>query len=106
MAIEVRPVGVTCNLRCDYCYEQPMRDEQAVFRYDREKVLAAIAKLGPNDYFSLFGGEPMVLAFDQFEELLRLAFERWGKSGLQTNCCLITDRHIALFAKYKTQVGI
>lgn len=106
MAIEVRPVGVTCNLRCDYCYEQPMRDEQAVFRYDREKVLAAIAKLGPNDYFSLFGGEPMVLAFDQFEELLRLAFERWGKSGLQTNGSLITDRHIELFAKYKTQVGI
>lgn len=108
MANEVRPVGVGCNLRCDYCYEFDMRNEQAVHRYDREKVLAAIAKLGPgpDQFFSLFGGEPMLLAFHHFEELLKIAFERWGHSGLQTNGSLITEKYIDIFTKYKTHVGI
>jgi uncharacterized protein len=84
-----------------------MREKAPVHRYDREKVLAAIAKLkGPDQFFSLFGGEPMVLNFDHFEELLRISFERWGKSGLQTNGSLITDRYIDLFDKYKSHVGI
>lgn len=106
MAIEVRPVGVGCNLRCDYCYEFDMRNEQAVYRYDREKVLAAIDKLGPEESWSLFGGEPMILAFHHFEELLQLCHKRWGKSGLQTNGSLITEKYIDLFTKYKSHVGI
>jgi uncharacterized protein len=108
MANEVRPVGVGCNLRCDYCYEFPLREEQAVHRYDREKVLAAIDKLGagPDQFFSLFGGEPMILAFHHFEELLSIAHTRWGHSGLQTNGSLITEKYIDLFTKYKTHVGI
>ena len=60
MSIEVRPVGVTCNLRCSYCYEQPVRDIEPVHRYNKEKVLdkhlallATVASLSP--YIGLFG---------------------------------------------------
>jgi uncharacterized protein len=83
-----------------------MRDAVPVHRYDREKVLAAVAQLGPDEYFSLFGGEPMLLAFPHFEELLQIAFTRFGKSGVQTNGSLITEAHLDLFTKYHTQVGI
>src|SRR3954469_6447285 len=101
MSTEVLPVGVTCNLRCNYCYEENLREVNPSEKYDREAVLASIAKL--TDPFSLFGGEPLILHKTHLEELLKIAFERWGYSGVQTNGALITDEHIELFRKYNTQ---
>jgi uncharacterized protein len=106
MSIEVRPVGVSCQLQCTYCYEEGMREKQRTHRYDREAVLASINKLGPKDHFSLFGGECLILPLEQIEELLKLAYERSGSSGLQTNGALITDAHIDAFIKYKSHIGI
>jgi len=107
MSIEVRPVGVTCNLRCDYCYEEKTREESGrSYRYDKEAVLAAIDKLKPGDHWSLFGGEALILNMTDLEELLKLGFDRNGKSGIQTNGSLITEAHIELFRKYKTHIGI
>ena len=106
MSIEVRPVGVSCQLRCTYCYEEGMREVQRTHRYDREAVLSSIAKLGKDDVFSLFGGECLILPLPDLEELLALSFQRSKRSGLQTNGALITDKHIELFIKYNTHVGI
>ena len=104
MSIEVRPVGVTCNLRCSYCYEQPVRDIEPVHRYDKEKVLAQLQHV--TGQWSLFGGEALLLPLPDLEELLQLAFNRWKQSGVQTNGTLITPAHIELFHKYNTHVGI
>lgn len=106
MSIEVRPVGVTCNLQCTYCYEESMREVQRSHRYNREAVLAAIDKLAPNEYFSLFGGEALILPLKDLDELLQIAHTRFGHSGVQTNASLITEKHIELFIKYNTHVGI
>lgn len=87
-----------------YCYEQNLRDVNPAEKYNREAVLAAIAKLkGP---WSLFGGEPLILHKHHLDELLRLSFEKHKYSVIQTNGSLITDDHIEMFKKYKTQVGI
>jgi uncharacterized protein len=104
MTIEVRPVGVTCQLRCKYCYEEPLRTAAPIHVYDREAVLASIEKL--DSAFSLFGGEPLILNLKDLEELLSIAYTRWGHSGLQTNGTLITEAHIDLFRKYNTHTGI
>lgn len=104
MSIEVRPVGVTCNLRCSYCYEQPVRDIEPVKRYNREKVLAELQHVA--SHWSLFGGEALLLPLQDLEELLRLAYDRWKQSGVQTNGTLITTEHVELFHKYNTHVGI
>ena len=104
MSIEVRPVGVTCNLRCAYCYEEPVRTKTPTLRYDRTAVLAAIDKAEHN--WSLFGGEALLLNLEDLEELLKVSFDRWKRSGVQTNGTLITPKHIELFEKYHTHVGI
>ena len=28
MSIELRPLGVACNLACHYCYQNPQRDAE------------------------------------------------------------------------------
>jgi uncharacterized protein len=104
MSIEVRPVGVTCNLRCSYCYEQPVRDIEPVHRYDKEKVLAQLQHVTGS--WSLFGGEALLIPLSDLEELLQIAFDRWKYSGVQTNGTLITPSHIELFHKYNTHIGI
>ena len=104
MSIEIRPVGVTCNLRCRYCYEENMREVTPTSRYNREAVLEAASKL--TDHFSLFGGEPLLIPLKDVDELLTLACTRFGWSGVQTNGNLITDKHIEVFERCKTQVGI
>lgn len=106
MSIEIRPVGVSCQLQCTYCYEEGMRQRQRSHRYDREAVLASIEKLDKRDYFSLFGGECLLLPLPDLEELLSISFTRAKRSGLQTNGALITEKHIELFIKYNTHVGI
>lgn len=104
MSIEVLPVGVTCNLKCSYCYEAPLRNAKSNHRYERDAVLAAIDKL-PGQW-SLFGGEALILPIEHIEELLKKGFEKWKATGIQTNGTLITEAHMDLFVKYKTHVGL
>lgn len=104
MSIEILPVGVTCNLRCDYCYEQPERAKTPVSKYNREAVLEGLKS--SRGFWQMFGGEPLLLRFEHLEELLKAGHDRWGYTGIQTNGTLITPKHIELFLKYKTQVGI
>lgn len=102
--IEVLPVGVTCNLRCDYCYEQAERDKQPVHKYDREQVLKGLET--SQGFWQVFGGEPLLLRFEDLDELLTLGCQKWGYTGIQTNGTLITPKHIELFIRCNTQVGI
>jgi uncharacterized protein len=104
VSYEVNPVGTTCQLACSYCYEQTDRDAHPVQRYHREAFLAAVDKI--TDYWSLFGGEALILPLPQLEELLKKGFDKNKRTGVQTNAALITDAHIDLFIKYKTSVGI
>ncbi len=105
MSVELRPLGVLCNIQCQYCYQNPQRDAGNLPRsYDMEAMKGAIrAEGGP---FSLFGGEPLLLPVDVLEELWSWGLEEYGSNAIQTNGTLIDGRHIALFRKYKVQVGI
>jgi uncharacterized protein len=105
MTVELRPLGVACNIACHYCYQQPQRDA-GNFRqaYNLERMKAAtIREGGP---FTLFGGEPLLLPLADLEELFRWGKEEYGRSGIQTNGILLTDEHIRLFKTYNVDVGI
>lgn len=105
MTIEVRPLGVTCNLSCQYCYQNPMRDANNMSKkYDINKMKRAIEK--QNDSFVLFGGEPLLLDEADLEELWSWGFKRYGFNGTQTNGALINENHIRMFKQYRVNVGI
>jgi uncharacterized protein len=105
MAVEVRPLGVACNIKCHYCYQQPQRDAGGSAKeYDMEAMKAAVVR--ENSRFTLFGGEPLLVPLDDIEELWSWGWQKFGRNGIQTNGSLITEKHIKLFKKYNVGVGI
>jgi len=105
MTIEVRPLGVLCNLGCEYCYQDPQRQAGNIGKlYDVELMKQALAE--ENGAFTLFGGEPLLLPERDLEELWAWGLAHFGKNSVQTNGTLIGDAHIAMFRKYKVDVGI
>jgi len=105
MGVELRPLGVQCNIQCQYCYQNPQRDAGDLARsYDIERMKAAIkAEGGP---FALFGGEPLLVPEQDLENLWSWGLEQFGYNAVQTNGTLINDEHIRMFKAYKVSVGI
>ena len=105
MSIEVRPLGVKCNIQCQYCYQNPQRDAGNIpTGFDVARMKAGLERAGSN--FTIFGGEPLLVPEAVLEELWAFGLERFGTNGIQTNGSLISDRHIRLFKQYKVNVGI
>lgn len=105
MTVEVRPLGITCNLQCLYCYQHMQRDAGNIrHSYDIDKMKAAIEKEG--SYFSLFGGEALLVPEHDLEALWSWGYEKYKQNGIQTNATLINDNHLRLFKQYNVHVGI
>lgn len=105
MSVELRPLGVRCNIRCEYCYQNPQRDAGASTKhYDIEAMKKAVEKEGGP--FTLFGGEPLLISRDDLEALWAWGLEKYGSNSIQTNGVLITPDHIRMFKQYKVSVGI
>jgi uncharacterized protein len=105
MSVELRPLGIKCNIMCQYCYQNPMRDAGNVANhYDMKLMKSAIEEI--NEPFVLFGGEPLLMPMDDLEELLAYGLQKFGRNACQTNGTLLTDEHISLFRKYRVQVGV
>ena len=80
MTIELRPLGVACNLQCHYCYQNPQRDADGRLpHYDIEKMKEAAAREGQP--FSVFGGEPLLVPVKDLESLWAFGFERFGRNS-------------------------
>lgn len=105
MGVELRPFGVRCNIQCQYCYQNPLRDAgQDRHSYDLERMKAALQEEG--QAFTLFGGEPLLLPLEDLEHLWSWGLTKFGGNSLQTNGTLIEDEHLRLFRTYRVSVGI
>ncbi|HYK05825.1 MAG TPA: radical SAM protein [Thermoanaerobaculia bacterium] len=105
MTVEVRPLGVQCNLGCHYCYQNPQRQAgNTGARYDLEAIKAAVESEGGP--FALFGGEPLLVPLEDLETLWAWGLDRFGSNSIQTNGVLITSEHVELFRRYRVHVGI
>src|SRR3954454_23837991 len=105
MTLEVRPLGVACDLQCHYCYQNVHREAgNSGGGYDMEVLKREIEKRGRG--FHLFGGEPLLMREDDLEELWKWGHERYGRNGLQTNGVRLNERHLEMFRKYDVSVGI
>ena len=104
MTVEMRPLGVRCNLGCEYCYQEPERlSGNDRGRYSIEAMIATADE--HDTRFSVFGGEPLLVPIRDLERIWRFGLHRFGQNGIQTNGTLITERHYELFQKYKVHVG-
>lgn len=105
MSVELRPLGVACNIQCQYCYQNPQRDAGNVARaYDMDLMKAAIEREGGP--FTMFGGEPLLIPEPDLEELWAWGLERFGRNSVQTNGVLINDRHVDMFKRYNVNIGL
>jgi uncharacterized protein len=105
MSVELRPLGVRCNIGCRYCYQEPQRDAGNLPRgYDVAAMKAAL--LAGGQPFILFGGEPLLLPKADLEDIWRFGRDRFGDNGVQTNGTLIDDDHVRMFRDYRVRVGI
>lgn len=105
MTVELRPLGVHCNIACQYCYQNPQRDAGNMGkRYDVETMKRAIVEEGGP--FTIFGGEPLLVPEEDLEQLWSWGLEKFGRNGIQTNGTLINEAHIQMFKRYNVKVGI
>ena len=105
MSVELRPLGVLCNMACLYCYQNKQRDAgHRSHLYDIASIQKAIEQIGGG--FHMFGGEPLMLPKKDLEALWKWGFERFGSNGLQTNGILLDDDHIGMIQRYSVVVGI
>lgn len=93
-----------CDGGCRSCYEEKIRDN-CLPEYDINKIFDSIGE-SENKFFTIHGGEPLLLKIKDIKKLLKFSFEKTKRSGIQTGGHLITDKHIELFKKYNTHVGI
>lgn len=105
MSVELRPLGVKCNIQCQYCYQNPQRDAGNVLhKFDLPAMKAAVESEGGG--FTLFGGEPLMTPEETLEDLWSWGLKKYGHNGIQTNGTLINDKHIRMFKEYKVHVGV
>lgn len=105
MSVEVRPLGVECNLACQYCYQNPQRDLGERPRpYDIDRMLATIT--AEDQPFALFGGEPLLVPLPDLERLWAHGLQRFGHNRIQTNGSLVEPAHIDAFLRYRVRVGL
>lgn len=111
MGLTVKLMG--CNGLCRRCYENRIRSVDKGTSYDIEKILATLERetlkhpKGKRGHtVCIHGGEPLLMKIEDLERLLKRTCELYGYSSIQTNGTLITDKHIELFKKYKTSIGV
>ncbi|MFH1509552.1 MAG: radical SAM protein [Candidatus Nealsonbacteria bacterium] len=101
---ENRPEGP-----CTYCYNTSPRRNFRDGKVTDIKVLEdTLRKEFPKKQggIILHGGEPLYMEEKILKKLLKLSFELSGRSNIQTNGSLISDKKIKLFKKYKTHIGV
>jgi len=117
-AIEVKPAGAACNLRCDYCYylgkgcsqpAAPARMSDDVLESYIRQVVAIHGRRAEIE-FAWHGGEPTLCGIPFFERAMALQ-EEYGAgrrmlNTLQTNGTTLTDDWCRFFRDHHFRIGI
>jgi uncharacterized protein len=97
MTVEIKPLGLKCNLNCAYCYQREERKEEVLRPFNPE----AMVKAAGGCKFSFFGGEALLNPRDVLEY-----FFKNGATSIQTNGTLIDAWHIQKFKEYNVGIGV
>lgn len=117
-AIEVKPIGAACNLRCAYCYylgkgsgysaTPALMSDEVLERYVQQVI--AIHGRRAEIEFAWHGGEPTLSGIPFFQRAMQLQ-EKYGAgrrilNTLQTNGTLLTDDWCRFFRDHHFRIGI
>ena len=100
----VTPAGISCNLRCDYCYNKSLTVSRCSIMSEQVlKRLIETAFFETNTRFIWHGGEPLLAGKEFFAKVVHLQ-KQYGKgkffiNSIQTNCILIDDEWAKFFVK-------
>ena len=117
--IFVKPVGASCNLRCDYCYylgksdacgsdNRAVMDDRTLENYIKHHYSASS---GDMILFTWHGGEPLLAGIDFYKKVVSFQ-KKYLPSGknflnaVQTNATLVDDEWCDFFVENKFSVGI
>ena len=117
-AIEVKPIGAACNLRCEYCYylgkgsgqsAAPALMSDSVLECYVQQVIAIHGHKAEIE-FAWHGGEPTIAGIPFFEKAVQLQ-QKYGAgrrilNTLQTNGSLLTDEWCHFFRDHHFRIGI
>jgi len=116
--VMLKPVGATCNLKCEYCYYLEKKDlyaadEKYIMSEDLlekfiEQYLAS--QTMPQVLFTWHGGEPLLRNRSFYQKALELQ-RKYGRgrqidNAIQTNGTLLTDDWCKFFKDNNFLVGI
>ena len=117
-AIEVKPIGAACNLRCEYCYYlakgggyaagPSLMTDEVLENYIRQ-VIDIHGRYAEIE-FAWHGGEPTMCGIPFFERAMALQ-QKYGEgrhilNTLQTNGTLLTDDWCQFFRNHQFRIGI
>lgn len=97
-----------CDRNCAYCFQGNYRkDNLPKMDYNIEEVLKSMeANLNGSKIVCLHGGEPLMLPIEDIEQILKKGHQLTSRTAIQTNGFLLNDKHVELFKRYDTSVGI
>ena len=112
-SIQIKPVGSSCNINCEYCYVKQFRKEKTHIMPDDilENIISQCLAYSPKPTFSWHGGEPTLAGIDFFQKAMDL-IEKHKNHGqivrnmIQTNAINISPELARLFYEYQFGVGI
>lgn len=110
----IKPVGVACNLKCRYCWFNPLNQSQAA-----PMSLALLEKI-VHDYaeadstgsyqFIWHGGEPLMAGRDFYEGAIKFQKRYMSafpvKNAIQTNATILTSQWTEFFLRNGFKVGV
>lgn len=116
--VMLKPVGATCNLRCDYCYYLEKKhlaegaspttlSDELLERFVQQYIEAQTL---PQVLFTWHGGEPLLRPIDFYRRAMELqaryARGRQIDNCLQTNGTLLTDEWCRFFHDHGWLIGL
>lgn len=109
MGFSIKTLGCSPAM-CRSCYESRIRQKRKDVDYNVDAIIETLRRGHERESDSsppcLHGGEPLLMKDEDLEKILFEIHKLWGSSVIQTNGVLISTKHIELFRKYKTSVGI
>ncbi len=111
----VKPVGLSCNLACTYCYNNPERFFSGITRMSDEVLAQMMSECAtlqvPMVRFIWHGGEPTLAGIEFYEQ----AVEQQAKiqaagikvqNSIQTNGTLLNQQWMDFFLKHNFRPGL